>query len=120
MRVQSVGEDYCYLNFDGNEGDPFDGIDKDMMPIEITELLLIKIGFKPIPPIFEGQEEYKISVNDCFIEVRNGISNSISRNWYCHIDNNRFETIGGFDFQSLHELQNGIRLITKEDLEICL
>lgn len=118
MRVEAIGENYCYLNFEGNEADPIDGIDKYMMPIEVTEELLKKIGFKPIPPIFEGQEEYEISADDCFIEVRNGVSNSVGRDWYCRIDNNRAETIGGFDFQYLHELQNGIRLITKNDLSI--
>lgn len=118
MRVVNIGEDYCYLDFPENEGDVWESKDKDMMPIEVTEELLLKIGFEPIHPIFEGQEEYQMVVNDCFVEVRNGVSNSIDRNWYCHIDNAAHSTIGGFDFQYLHELQNGIRLITKSDLEI--
>ena len=89
-------------------------------PINVTELSLISIGLKPIQPVFEGQEEYQIVVNDCFVEIRNGVSNSINRNWFCHIDNISHSTIGGFDFQYLHELQNGIRLITKGDLKVCL
>lgn len=92
----------------------------DIEPIYVTKSSLISIGFKPIQPVFEGQEEYQIAVNDCFVEIRNGVSNSISRNWFCHIDNISHSTIGGFDFQYLHELQNGIRLITKGDLEVCL
>ena len=93
---------------------------KDIEPIYVTKSSLISIGFKPIQPVFEGQEEYQIVVNDCFVEVKNGISNSINRNWFCHIDNLSHSTIGGFDFQYLHELQNGIRLITKVDLEVTL
>ena len=93
---------------------------KDIVPIYVTKSSLISIGFKPIQPVFEGQEEYRIAVNDCFVEIRNGVSNSINRNWFCHIDNLFHSTIGGFDFQYLHELQNGIRLITKGDLEVCL
>lgn len=93
---------------------------KDIEPIYVTKSSLISIGFKPIQPVFEGQEEYRIAVNDCFVEIRNGVSNSINRNWFCHIDNLFHSTIGGFDFQYLHELQNGIRLITKGDLEVCL
>ena len=89
-------------------------------PINVTELSLISIGFKPIQSVFEGQEEYQIVVNDCFVEIRNGVSNSINRNWFCHIDNISHSTIGGFDFQYLHELQNGIRLITKGNLEVNL
>lgn len=93
---------------------------KDIVPIYVTKSSLISIGFKPIQPVFEGQEEYQIAVNDCFVEIRNGVSNSINRNWFCHIDNISHSTIGGFEFQYLHELQNGIRLITKGDLEVCL
>lgn len=118
MYVEFIGDNYCYLNFKENQGDAFEVKEKDMMPIEVTELLLMKIGFKPVPPVFEGQEEYQMIVNDCFVEVKNGVSNSIDRDWYCHIDNTAHSTIGGFDFQYLHELQNGIRLITKSDLEI--
>lgn len=92
----------------------------DIEPIYVTKSSLISIGFKPIQPVFEGQEEYQIVVKDYFVEVKNGISNSIDRDWYCHIDNLSHSTIGGFDFQYLHELQNGIRLITKGDLEVCL
>lgn len=93
---------------------------KDIEPIEVTDNLLLKLGFKANLPLFEGQEEYKIAVNDCLVEVRKDISNSINRDWFCHIDNISHSTIGGFDFQYLHELQNGIRLITKGDLEVCL
>ena len=91
---------------------------KDIEPIYVTESSLISIGLKPIQSVFEGQEECQIAVNDCFVEIRNGVSNSINRNWFCHIDNLAHSTIGGFDFQYLHELQNGIRLITKGDLII--
>lgn len=119
MQVVSVGEDYCYLNFEGNEGYVFDGYEKDMKPIEVTDELLKKIGFKrEYKEPYVPYDDYEIFVNGCFISVRKGETNSIDRDWYCHIDNKRFECIGGFDFQYLHELQNGIRLITKSDLEI--
>lgn len=118
MRVVNVGEDYCYLDFEGNEADPIDGIDKYMMPIEVTEELLLKNRFKKSASIIDGQNDYKACINGCFVEIAYYASNIDGRNWYCHIDNDCYETIGGFDFQYLHELQNGIRLITKSDLEI--
>lgn len=119
MRVVNIGEDYCYLDFEGNEGDVFECKDKYMMPIEVTEELLFKIGFiQENQNILTHGDDYQMVVNDCFIEIRHNISNSIDRDWYCHIDNAAHSTIGGFDFQYLHELQNGIRLITKSDLEI--
>lgn len=124
MRVQTVGEDYCYLNFEGNEADPIDGIDKYMMPIEVTEELLEKIGFEKNEIVVDGfrvlDRTYDLPFGDCFIEIREGVSNSVGRGLYCHIDNCAHSTIGGFDFQYLHELQNGIRLITKNDLDIKL
>lgn len=120
MQVVSIGDNYVYLDFEGNEGDVFEPTLEEIMPIEMTELLLMRIGFKPIPPVFEGQEEYQMAVNDCFVEIRNGVSNSCDRDWYCHIDNLAHSSIGGFDFQYLHELQNGIRLITGKDLEVKL
>ena len=117
MQVVGIGDSYCYLNFKGNEADPFDGVDKDMMPIDVTEELLLKIGFKQVL-IFKQYFIYEVAINDCFIEIRHNVSNSIDRDWSCQIDNEKYGSIGGFDFQYLHELQNGIRLITKGDLEI--
>jgi hypothetical protein len=119
MRVVNIGEDYCYLDFEGNEGDVFECKDKDMMPIEVNDKLLKKIGFRrECKEAYIPADDYETFVNNCFIAVRKGETNSIYRDWYCHIDNDRYESIGGFDFQYLHELQNGIRLITKSDLEI--
>lgn len=42
MRVTSIDEDHCYLDFEGNEGDPFDGIygEDGIAPIPLTEKLL--------------------------------------------------------------------------------
>lgn len=121
MYVEFIGNNYCYLNFKENQGDAFEVKDKDIMPIEVTEELLLKIGFEKNE--IYGSNDYSFDVTydtqfkSCFLEVNNH-SNSADRNWYCQIDNNRHESIGGFDFQYLHELQNGIRLITKSDLEI--
>lgn len=119
MRVVNIGEDYCYLDFEGNQGDVWEVKDKDMMPIDVTEELLLKIGFiRPknyMSDIF--LDWYNIEIGKYTINIDDS-SNSEDRKWYCQIDNNRHESIGGFDFQYLHELQNGIRLITKSDLEI--
>lgn len=89
---------------------------KNIEPIEVTSGMLANIGFETDIVCID----FYITVNDCLVEVRKDISNSINRNWFCHIDNLAHSTIGGFDFQYLHELQNGIRLITKGDLVVCL
>lgn len=95
----------------------------DIEPIEVTVELLSKAGFKPLK--YNGRHcdtyvlEYNIVINDCFISIDTN-SNSADRDYFCQIDNLSHSTIGGFDFQYLHELQNGIRLITKGDLEVTL
>lgn len=47
MRVESIDQDHCYLDFDGNESDPFDGIygDDGIAPIPLTEEMLLLNGF---------------------------------------------------------------------------
>lgn len=118
MKVVAIGESYCHLDFEGNFGGVWEVNDKDIMPIEVTEELLLKNRFKKSASIIDGQNDYKACINGCFIEIADYASNTDGRNWYCHVDNDKHESMGGFDFQYLHELQNGIRLITKSDLEI--
>lgn len=119
MQVVGIGDNYCYLNFKGNEADPFDGVDKDMMPINVDDELLKKVGFiREYKEPYIPYDDYQMIVNDCHVSIRQDGANSKGRIWSCQIDNDRYESLGGFDFQHLHELQNGIRLITKGDLEI--
>lgn len=113
MQVISIGKDYCYLDFDGNEGDVFDGISKEMMPIEITKDFLLNNGFVA----FIYEESYFMKLKNYYIQITK-CNNSENKGWYCHIDNKRHDSIGAFNFQYLHELQNGIRLITGRDLTI--
>lgn len=123
MQVVSLGDDYVYLDFEGNQGDVFEPNLEDMHPIEVTEEFLLKNGFeKGESMVIEGGTctSYSLQFKDTFIDVTYGISNSKDRNFYCHIDNCDRQSIGSFDFQYVHEFQNGIRLITKQDIEIKL
>lgn len=86
---------------------------EEIEPIEVTDELLVEIGFDTDISLIEF---YK-PINNCLVGIKKDMSNSVGRDWYCRIDNNRAETIGGFDFKYLHELQNGIRLVTKKDLD---
>ena len=117
MRVQTVGENYCDLNFEGNEADPIDGIDKYMMPIEVTEELLKKIGFN-----FSSQGSI---IKGKIFRRRIGkyvasIFQLTDSKYYIEFHNDDDDEYSGFHFQYLHELQNGIRLITKNYLDIKL
>lgn len=112
MKVVSVGENYCYLDFPNNEGDVFDGYEKDMMPIEVTDELLIKIGFKKLSGGIELIKDFMFEMDE--VDIIIGNYNNIYSCSFWKIT----KQFGFFDFKYLHELQNGIRLITKSDLEI--
>lgn len=114
MRVVNIGEDYCYLDFEGNEGDVFECKDKDMMPIEVTDKLFLDNGFEASDyPNEEGNAIYeKEADNYCLFICKS------KGKCFCEIENYKNSEVGNFYFQYLHELQNGIRLITKSDLEI--
>ena len=47
MRITTVGDDYAYATFEGNEGDPWEFDDKDdqPQPIPLTPEILEKIGW---------------------------------------------------------------------------
>lgn len=120
MRVVSLGEDYVYLDFEGNEGDVFEPRLDDMMPIPVTEDLLLKIGLEKKQYNVSGDKSaswHYMSFKGYIFDISN-FSNSVGKDWHCHIDNEYCDSIGFFDFQYLHELQNGIRLITGKDLEV--
>lgn len=89
---------------------------EEIEPLEVTEELLVKIGFDTDISLIEF---YK-PINNCLVGIRKDTSNSVVGGWHCNTYNNKAETIGDFDFQYLHDLQNGIRLITKGDLDIKL
>lgn len=93
---------------------------EDIQPIEVTEEFLLNNGFE--------KKEYNVSGYSStslhYMMFENGIfdinrfSNSVGRDWHCHIENSDCDSIGSFDFQYVHEFQNGIRLITDRELEI--
>lgn len=122
MQVVSIGDNYVYLDFEGNEGDVFEPTLEEMQPIKVTEEILTNNGFK--------KKEYNVSGYSStslhYMMFENGIfdinrfSNSIGRDWHCHIENSDCDSIGSFDFQYVHEFQNGIRLITGKDMEVKL
>ena len=74
-------------------------------PIPVTVELLEKLGFKEKEYRYSLNLKYDLDLGDGFIQISD-LSNSVGKNWYVHIDNSDHETIGGMDFQYLHELQH--------------
>ena len=54
MFIRAIGEDYVYLDFDGNEGDLWESTPEELQGIPLTEELLTKLGF-----VFNGTGLWK-------------------------------------------------------------
>lgn len=116
MYVQAIyDDDTVYLDFDGNEGDTWETDIEDVHPIELTEEIIEKIGFK----LEEDKTGFNITMQfENFILSINTLSNSKGKNFYLEIDNEFLSLVGGCDIQYVHELQNIVRLATGKDLEV--
>lgn len=67
MYVQTIGEDYVYLNFDGNEGDVWECKPEELQGIAITEDLLKEMGFfyNGYGIWYKTQQDRHVSINIC-------------------------------------------------------
>ena len=79
-------------------------------PIEISEDFLIKNGFTK-ELLIEGKEmyddwvEFKKFTNKHSLTIRH-CSNTVHRDWFIHIDNDHYCSVGGMDIEYVHQLQN--------------
>ena len=48
MQVVGVFDDVAYLDFEGNDSDMWEGKEKDILPIPLTEEILLKNGFHKV------------------------------------------------------------------------
>lgn len=110
MYVQTIGEDYVYLNFDGNEGDVFESTPDDLQGIPITQELLERMGFT-----FNGygvwnktQQDRHISINISreFVAIEAYKDRLCDSRCTCH------------GVRCLHQLQNLFKAISNDDLKI--
>jgi hypothetical protein len=110
MFIRAIGEDYVYLDFEGNEGDLFESTPQELQGIPLTEELLTKLGF-----VFNGSGLWKKK------EKKREISINIEK---------EFLFIEAFDFKwldcrgwwhgvkYLHQLQNFFRDMAREDFTV--
>lgn len=110
MYVQTIGEDYVYLNFNGNEGDVFESTPEDLHGIPITEDLLKRMGFT-----FSGygiwnktQQDRHISINISreFVAIEAYKDGLVDSRCTCH------------GVKCLHHLQNLFYEISRTELKI--
>lgn len=89
---------------------------EEIEPIEVTYDLLKKVGFKSTPAkdIFGNNAYQNNNISNLNIIVCKNLDNS---KFDCAFYDNSYRCESSFSFKYLHELQNGIRLITKKDLD---
>ena len=78
MQITTVGDDYAYATFEGNEGDPWEFDDKDDQPcaIEITPDLLKANGWQTsscVLPHRQKETFFVKDVNGCHLMASRGI-----------------------------------------------
>lgn len=117
MYVQAIGEDYVYLNFEGNEGDLWESTPEELQGIPITKEILIKNGFEYVteftyelrlPNQIAGHDIIGIIVDSGFVSMAHESKSLIMSRCTC----------SGVLF--VHELQNLFWNITKQQLTINL
>lgn len=125
MQVHTIGEDYVYLNFEGNEGDVWESTPEELQGIPLTEELLTKLGFKDA---FNGEktlysmvlkisDKRHVSISVCLdcgsisiADVTEAIFPGVNARFCSYTTNGKF----------LHELQNFVFMTTKQQLKVNL
>ena len=107
MYVQTIGEDYVYLNFEGNEGDVFESTPEELQGIPLTGELLEKIGFSYKDGLWRHKWGIKVKPEAGFVFIEN----KDEEHWM-------YGTCTCKDIWYLHQLQNLTRMICHKELII--
>ena len=107
MYVRAVGEDYVYLDFDGNEGDLWESTPDDLQGIPLTGELLEKLGFTFKDGLWRHEWGVKVKPESGFVNIEN----KDKEHWL-------YGTCNCKDVWYLHQLQNVISVITKKELKV--
>jgi hypothetical protein len=113
MWVQAIGDDYVYLNFEGNEGDLWESKPEDLMGIPLKGELLKKIGFK-----YYSDNHYELCDDGWSIVAHPIIG--LFRIEKIDPYNNIRATFTSEMIRHLHELQNAFFATNKQQLNIKL
>ena len=99
MQITTVGDDYAYATFEGNEGDPWEFDDKDdhPQPIPITPEILEKNGWW-----YDGDDMWQHEEVGFYIE-------KLNERFRCY-------DINDIKLDSVHQLQETLRLCGLNEL----
>jgi hypothetical protein len=105
MYVTGIFDDVAYLDFEGNEGDVWEEKEEDMLPVPLTEEILLKNGFVLESDGYRKEYLYKDQKNNFInIEFEDG------KCAYICISVKRREVTEQNCLKYLHEFQNMITL----------
>lgn len=107
MFIRAIGEDYVYLDFDGNEGDLWESTPDDIQGIPLTGELLEKLGFTFKDGLWRHEWGVKVKPEKGFVNIEN----KDKEHWL-------YGTCNCKDVWYLHQLQNVISVITKKELKV--
>ena len=107
MQVVGIGEDYVYLDFEGNEGDIWESTPEELQGIPLTPELLLKCGY-----------ERPFETDFCHEDVYFDLDFDIERNEFYWWYNNEYRM--GEPIKHLHELQNQIWIFRKQKIKVNL
>lgn len=107
-QVALIGNDYVYLNFNGNEGGGFECDCNDINSIPLTEWVLAKCMFS----------EYEFE-DDIFLHDEEDVCVQKSGKVYYPYSFENSDTIGA-PIRYLHQLQNLFFALTGKELEVKL
>lgn len=102
MYVDSIFQDTVYLEFEGNEGDVWEENIKDLVPIPLTEDILLKAGATP----YRAKDTFILG--DITIDIKLGIA------MLNYIDCTPLLC----KCKYMHTFQNIVKLLTGNDLKI--
>ncbi len=111
MYVQTIGEDYVYLNFEGNEGDLWESTPEELQGIPLTEELMNDNGF------YHNGVWWSKRDKDYFLDISVGLAYVQIEKWSDGRIHSRCTSHG---VRFLHELQNLFYQITKQELKVTL
>lgn len=111
MYVQTIGEDYVYLNFNGNEGDVWECKPDDLQGIPITEELLTKLGFSELYGLWRrtlSNRRIAVKIDSTFVSIEAFEDRLLDSRCTCH------------GVRCLHQLQNLFYEISRTELQVNL
>lgn len=111
MFIRAIGEDYVYLDFEGNEGDLWESKPEELQGIPLKRNLLDQLGF-----VADGNRYEKFNGN-WTITIHSFVP--LVRIEY-ELSGIVMATFTSEKIKYLHELQNAFYMTTKEQLNIKL